>query len=74
MATLKSINPLTQEIQATKVTLDDTGLIQTIQQAHRTYLAWRETSFDERKELFLKLADCIDAKNEELARLETIEM
>lgn len=74
MATLTSTNPYTQEINATFETLTNDELNTVINHAHQAYLSWKETSFDERKELFLNMADIIDAKHTELAQLETKEM
>lgn len=74
MPTLTSINPYSGEINATYETIDNTALETKIQTAHQAYEAWRNTSFAERKTLFYKLAEVIDAKIDELARLQTIEM
>jgi len=38
------------------------------------FLEWKKTSFDERKELFYKMADNIQVNLEEYAKLQTIEM
>ena len=71
---LKSINPFTQEINATYETLSDEELMEKIELAHKTYLSWKETSFAERKELFYKLAEVIEADIENSAKLQTQEM
>ena len=74
MATLTSINPYTQEINWTFETLSNEELDAIIEQAHQAYLSRKNTSFEERKALFLKMADIMDNKNPELAELETREM
>ena len=74
MSTLTSINPFTQEVNATYETISDEELTRKIEQAHRAYLSWKETSFDERKKLFYKLAEVIEADIENSAKLQTLEM
>ena len=71
---LTSRNPYTWETNASFETLSDTEITTVIEQAHETYLTRRDTPRSEKKALFLKLADLLDEKNEEMARLETIEM
>lgn len=71
---LTSVNPYTQEINATFDTLTNEELDNVIDTAHEAYLSWKDTTFDERKALFLKMADSMDSKNAELAELETKEM
>lgn len=71
---LKSINPYTGETNATFETLTDAQITIVIEQAHETYLTRRDTWNSEKKALFLKMADLLDERNEEMARLETIEM
>lgn len=74
MATLTSINPFTEEINATFETLDATQVDSIIMRSHDAYLSWRTTPSSYKKKLFLKLADILDADIEECSRLETIEM
>jgi len=74
MATLTSQNPYTGEINGTVETYTNEQLDEIIDQAHTTYLSWKETSFDERKELFLKMADYMDENREDIAALTTMEM
>jgi len=71
---LTSINPYTGEINAEFETLSDKQLTQKIEAAHRAYLSWKQTSFEERKELFYKLAEVIEADVENTAKLQTLEM
>lgn len=74
MATLTSINPYTGETNVTFETLSDEQVTEAIERAHHAYLSWRETSRDERRTLFHKLADVMEAGIDEYAKLQTIEM
>ena len=71
---LTSKNPYTQEINGTFETLTNEQLETVIEKAQEAYLKWKNTSFDERKKLFLRMADIIDERHETLAELETKEM
>lgn len=42
--------------------------------AHEAFQQWKHTSFDERKALFHKMADVIEAGIEKYAQLQTEEM
>jgi len=68
------MNPYTGETNAIFETLSDEQIIEKIETAHRAFLSWRDTSFDERKKLFYKLAEVIEANLEEYAKLQTQEM
>lgn len=74
MATLTSQNPYSGEINGKFETMSDKQLDCVLATAHEAFLVWKQTSFAERTDLFLKLADLIDERNSQLARLETIEM
>ncbi len=74
MATITSVNPYTWETNGTFERHTNEQLEEIINKAHTAYLSWKKTTFEERKQLFLKLADIIDEKNEELAELEVKEM
>ena len=74
MATLQSINPYNGEINAEFETLTDEQITAKIETANLAYLSWKNTSWDERKQLFHKLADVIEADHEEYAKLQTLEM
>ena len=74
MGKLQSINPYNGEVNAEYETISNDELDTKISQAHEAYLTWRETSWDERKNLFHKLADVIDADAEKYAELQTREM
>lgn len=72
--TLKSINPYNGEINAEFETLSDEQIIWKIEKAHAAFESWKNTSFVERKELFYKLAEVIEANLDEYAKLQTQEM
>jgi len=74
MPTLQSINPYNGEVNARYETISDEEVIAKIETAHKAFLEWKDTSFEERKELFYKLADVIDEDLEESAKMQTIEM
>jgi succinate-semialdehyde dehydrogenase/glutarate-semialdehyde dehydrogenase len=74
MSTLTSRNPYTGEINGTIETVDNDQLTSILDTAHQAYLSWRETSREKRKQLFLKLADIMEADADENAKLPTIEM
>ncbi len=74
MPTLQSINPYNGEVNARYETISDEEVIAKIEMAHKTFQEWKNTSFEQRKELFYKLADVIDEDIEESAKMQTIEM
>lgn len=74
MATLQSLNPHTWHVSATFETLSDAELTKKIEMAHEAFQQWKHTSFDERKALFHKIADVIEAGIEKYAQLQTEEM
>ncbi len=74
MATLTSRNPYTLEVHATFETISNDEIDTIIDTAQTAYLQRKETSFDHRKQLFLRMADILDSKNTEMATLETKEM
>ena len=74
MPTLTSMNPFTEQVNTTYETITDEELNQKIEWAHSAYLSWKETSFEERKVLFHKLAEVIERDIDEIAKLQTLEM
>ena len=74
MSTFDSINPYTLEKNWTFTRHTNEELDTIIQTAHSAYLDWKDTTFAHRQQLFLKLADLFEDQQDELARLETIEM
>lgn len=74
MKKIQSINPHTEEINADIETISRSALDIKIQQAHETYLVWKNTPKSEKKHLMLALADVIETHREKLSRLQTQEM
>jgi succinate-semialdehyde dehydrogenase/glutarate-semialdehyde dehydrogenase len=74
MTILKSINPHSDETLKTYETFSDELIEQKIHTAHETFLTWKDTSFDDKKQLYHNLAGEIENNLEELATLQTIEM
>ena len=74
MTILKSINPYTKELNAEIETIDKVAVTKVIDTAHEAYLSWKDTSFEERKTLFHKLADEIEKDIDDSSKLQTIEM
>lgn len=74
MATLTSINPYNGETNATYETLTDDGIIAKIETAHEAFQSWKNTSFEERKKLFYRLAEVIESDLENSAKMQTLEM
>lgn len=71
---LISQNPYTGEVNKTFETISDVQVTQKIEQAHRAYLTRKDIPAGEKKSLFLRMADILDERIDEYARLETIEM
>jgi len=66
MPTLTSTNPYNGEINATYETISNEEVEQKIQTAHKAFLSWKDTSFDERKDLCYKLAAIMREQQEKL--------
>jgi len=71
---LVSQNPYTGQVNKTFETIDNAKLTQIIDQAHRAYLTRKDIPAGEKKSLFLRMADILDERIDEYAKLETIEM
>ena len=74
MTKLQSINPFTEELNAEFDLISREELSEKIDTAHRVFLEWKKTPNSRKKELMLKLADTIEAEQDELAKIETKEM
>ncbi len=74
MPTIQSQNPYTGEKYEEFELLTNGQLDEKIEVAHRAFLDWKNTSFEQRKELFYKLAEVIEDDLEEYAKLQTMEM
>jgi succinate-semialdehyde dehydrogenase/glutarate-semialdehyde dehydrogenase len=71
---LISQNPYTGQVNKIFETIDNDTLMQLIEQAHRAYLTRKNVAAGEKKSLFLRMADILDERIDEYAKLETIEM
>ena len=69
-----SKNPATLEVYGEYEEISDDVLESKTSLASDTYNAWKETSFEERKNLLLKLAKYLRENKESLAQLASIEM
>src|SRR5512132_3703653 len=73
-ALLRSVNPYNGQTLKTFTEMTSEGVDRAIALAHQRFMTWRRTSIPERAALLLKAADlCVD-REEELARLMTLEM
>ncbi len=71
---IQSINPATGENIKTYTLHTDQEVSNKIDQVHQAWLAWRETSFEQRSTLLNKLADVLISRKDELAKLMAVEM
>lgn len=71
---LQSINPYNQELNAEFDQLSREQLDEKIELANTAFETWKNTPKPEKKELFLKLAEVFEKNQEEMARIQTIEM
>ncbi|XP_050340193.1 succinate-semialdehyde dehydrogenase [NADP(+)]-like, partial [Bactrocera neohumeralis] len=67
-------NPYTGEVVKTFPDATDAEVSDAISQAHKSFLAWRETSFSHRGSILQKAADLLRSQSDELAALLTLEM
>lgn len=74
MATLKSINPYTEELNWEFPIFSEHEMNSKIDLAHEAYLKWKKVPKSEKKNLFLNLAKIIEDDISEIAKLQTIEM
>lgn len=74
MKTIQSINPYNWEINGEVELFSAEKITEIIDDAHKAFLSWKDTSFQHRKELFYKLAENIEKDIDECAKLQTIEM
>ena len=72
--TIKSTNPFNGEINGEFELFSQDKILEVIKTADKAYTSWKQTSFAEKKVLFESLADVIDRRREELAKIQTIEM
>ncbi|NWG73163.1 MAG: gamma-aminobutyraldehyde dehydrogenase [Rubrivivax sp.] len=68
----KILNPSTGEVLATVCEASTEQVHKAVSAAHRAFDAWSETTPMERSRLLLRLADAIEARAEQFARLESL--
>jgi len=66
------LNPSTGALLATVPEASPDQLHKAVSAAHRAFESWSETTPMERSRLLLKLADAIEARGEQFARLESL--
>ena len=69
-----SINPATEEVIETFEPYTTAQVNQALEQAHKAFVDWRETTFSERATLLHRVASYLRQHKVELARLATLEM
>lgn len=69
-----SVNPYNLEQIAEYTIMSNLELEQTLQQVDQAQKHWRKTTFDERAEKWLAMANLLESKADELARLMALEM
>lgn len=67
-------NPYTGEVVKTFPDATDAEVSEALSQAHKAFLAWRETSFAHRASVMQKAADLLRSQRDELAKILTLEM
>ncbi|MBI2083585.1 MAG: NAD-dependent succinate-semialdehyde dehydrogenase [Deltaproteobacteria bacterium] len=72
--TYRTLNPATEELIQSYPELDWIEVKAAAEEAHQAFLSWRETSFEKRRQLFLKMAEKLTAQKAEFASLMTQEM
>lgn len=70
----KTISPIDGKVLQTYEYISDEQLKQKIDLAQQAFESWHQTSLQQRKELFLKLAQLMMEQQQELAKLNTLEM
>jgi succinate-semialdehyde dehydrogenase/glutarate-semialdehyde dehydrogenase len=71
---LTSINPATGETTKTYTEMTPAAAAQAIEQAHESWLLWRNTPFTERAGLMKRAGEILRRRKAELAQLMAIEM
>jgi acyl-CoA reductase-like NAD-dependent aldehyde dehydrogenase len=71
---IQSINPATEEVIETFEAYTTAQVNQALDQAHKAFLGWRETTFAERGTILHRVASYLRQHKVELARLATLEM
>lgn len=72
--TFKTINPATNEELKSYECLNKEQTMDAVGKAHDAFQSWRTTSFDQRKQIVLRLAGELRDRTDEFAKLITLEM
>jgi succinate-semialdehyde dehydrogenase / glutarate-semialdehyde dehydrogenase len=72
--TLRSINPATGELIREYPSMDPAEVAEVVDRAHAAFLTWREESFSARAAVLTRVAEVLEAREAELARLMATEM
>jgi acyl-CoA reductase-like NAD-dependent aldehyde dehydrogenase len=71
---IQSINPATEEVIESFEPYSAAQVNQALEQAHKAFLSWRETTFAERGTILRRVATYLREHKVELSRLATLEM
>src|SRR6266705_6753286 len=71
---IRTINQATEEVLQSYEQYSQQQIDETLGEAHRAFLQWRDTSFAERGALFHRAAKYLRVHKAELARAATLEM
>ncbi|MBP9884262.1 MAG: aldehyde dehydrogenase family protein, partial [Chitinophagales bacterium] len=74
MKTFKSINPFDRSVFAEHPLMTDLQLDQALQLASQAFAAWRKSSYEERSQLLVNLAEVLRAGKEGYALTIAMEM
>ncbi len=74
VATIKSVNPATGQVEKEFPVMTDERIEEILQQADAAFRQWKQTPFADRATLLKKVASLMRERKEELAKLCTIEM
>lgn len=69
-----AVDPATEQVITTIALADSADVDRAVRSAHAAFRSWRDTAPAERGKLLAKAAARIDARKDEIARLETIDM
>jgi succinate-semialdehyde dehydrogenase/glutarate-semialdehyde dehydrogenase len=71
---IRTINPTTETVLNEYIIMNENEISARIDAAHLAYRVWRKTTFQQRKQLMLRMATVLRQKKNELAKLITEEM
>lgn len=74
MTSFKSINPHTNSVIAVYDPLSEAQLLSKLEGGHQCFNSWKKTSFDDRSQLLINVAEILKAKKERYASMITAEM